>query len=59
MLCVRKRSKRRARARSAWLAMSLLVGLASKVSAQAQSLGPVTLLEIQIQNAVTYQDDVA
>jgi hypothetical protein len=39
--------------------VSLLVGLASKVSAQAPSSGPVTVLEIQIQNAVTYQDDVA
>ena len=59
MLRMRTRSKRRVRARSAWLAVSILVGLASKVPAQAPSSDPATLLEIQIQNNVTYWDDVA
>ena len=59
MLCMRTTIKRRVRTRSAWLAMSILVGLASKMPAQAPSSGPATLLEIQIQNNVTYWDDVA
>jgi hypothetical protein len=41
------------------LFFTILVGVASKAPAQAPSSGPVTLLEVQVQNVVTYWDDVA
>ena len=45
--------------RSAWFAIGLLVGATSELPAQVPIPEPAVFIEMQIQNGVTYWDDVA
>jgi len=56
---VSRTSKKSAEARSAcWVAIGLLVSITPKALAQNPAQQPATILEIQVQNAVTYVDDL-
>ena len=56
---VSRTSKKSAEATSAyWVAIGLLVSITPNTLAQTPAQEPATILEIQVQNAVTYNDDV-
>jgi hypothetical protein len=59
-ITMRRTSKKSAEARSAcWVTIGLLVSITPKALAQNPSQEPATILEILVQNAVTYLDDVS